>query len=96
MFSGDLVEVVDDLGVIHMAGHNEHGLHCLALNTAIFWNRKNEFHQVALKSRIRLRPPMSYKDACITLNGGNHNEVVSVTAIDCRWLYKNDIALDLC
>ncbi|WJX52243.1 hypothetical protein P8452_38374 [Trifolium repens] len=36
-----LVEVVDDLGVIHMAGHNEHGLHCLALNTTIFWNRKN-------------------------------------------------------
>lgn len=39
MCSGDLVEVVDDLGEIHMAGHNEHGLHCLALNTAIFWNR---------------------------------------------------------
>ncbi|KAK2383087.1 anaphase-promoting complex subunit [Trifolium repens] len=47
MCSGDLVEVVDDLGAIHMAGHNEHGLHCLALNTAIFWNRKNELHQVA-------------------------------------------------
>lgn len=39
MCSGDLVEVVDDLGEIRMAGHNEHGLHCLALNTAIFWNR---------------------------------------------------------
>ncbi|XP_027191868.1 anaphase-promoting complex subunit 4 isoform X2 [Cicer arietinum] len=44
MCSGDLV---DDLGEIHMAGHNEHGLHCLAMNTAIFWNRKNELHQVA-------------------------------------------------
>ncbi|WJX68120.1 hypothetical protein P8452_52522 [Trifolium repens] len=42
MCSGDLVEVV-----FHMVGHNEHGLHCLALNTAIFWNRKNELHQVA-------------------------------------------------
>jgi hypothetical protein len=39
---------------------------------------------------------MSYKDACIAINGGNHNEVVSVTATDCRWLYKNEIALDLC
>ncbi|XP_045824082.1 anaphase-promoting complex subunit 4 [Trifolium pratense] len=47
MCSGDLVKVVDDLDVIQMAGHNEHGLHCLALNTAIFWNRKNELHQVA-------------------------------------------------
>lgn len=44
MCSGDLV---DDLGEIHMDEHNEHGLHCLALNTAIFWNRKNELHQVA-------------------------------------------------
>ncbi|TKY59340.1 Anaphase-promoting complex subunit 4 [Spatholobus suberectus] len=47
MCSGDLAEVGHDLGEIHMAGHNEHGLHCLALNTAIFWNRKNELHQVA-------------------------------------------------
>ncbi|KAK7400487.1 hypothetical protein VNO78_11695 [Psophocarpus tetragonolobus] len=47
MSSGDLVEVGDDLGEIHMTGLNEHGLHCLALNTAIFWNRKNELHQVA-------------------------------------------------
>lgn len=47
MCSGDLVEVVDDMGAIHMAGHNANGLHCLALNTAIFWNRKNELHQVA-------------------------------------------------
>ncbi|XP_027345538.1 anaphase-promoting complex subunit 4 isoform X2 [Abrus precatorius] len=47
MCSGDLVEVGDDLEEIHMAGQNEHGLHCLALNTAIFWNRKNELHQVA-------------------------------------------------
>ncbi|CAK8577794.1 unnamed protein product [Lathyrus sativus] len=39
--------LVDDKCVIHMAGHNELGLHCLALNTAIFWNRKNELHQVA-------------------------------------------------
>ncbi|XP_020222654.1 anaphase-promoting complex subunit 4 [Cajanus cajan] len=46
MCSGDLVEVGDDLGESHMAG-NEHGLHSLALNTAIFWNRKNELHQVA-------------------------------------------------
>ncbi|KAK7362944.1 hypothetical protein VNO77_05069 [Canavalia gladiata] len=49
MCSGDLVEVGNDLGEFHMAGHNEHGLQlqCLALNTAIFWNRKNELHQVA-------------------------------------------------
>ncbi|WJX52244.1 hypothetical protein P8452_38375 [Trifolium repens] len=47
MCSKDLVEAVDDLGVIHMARHNEHGLHCLALITTIFWNRKNELHQVA-------------------------------------------------
>ncbi|KAK7319609.1 hypothetical protein RJT34_04332 [Clitoria ternatea] len=46
MCSGDLVEV-DDLGEIRMTGHYEHGLHCLALNTAIFWNRKGELHQVA-------------------------------------------------
>ncbi|KAG5023282.1 hypothetical protein JHK85_019624 [Glycine max] len=45
--SGDLVKVGDDLGEIQMVGNNEHGLHCLALNTAIFWNRKNELHQVA-------------------------------------------------
>ncbi|XP_061367672.1 anaphase-promoting complex subunit 4 [Gastrolobium bilobum] len=42
MCSGDLVEVG-----VHMAGLNEHGLHCLALDTSIFWNRKNELHQVA-------------------------------------------------
>ncbi|XP_057419875.1 anaphase-promoting complex subunit 4 [Lotus japonicus] len=45
MCSGDLVD--DDLGTIHKTGHNGHGLHCLALNTAIFWNRRNELHQVA-------------------------------------------------
>ncbi|CAI8618141.1 unnamed protein product [Vicia faba] len=39
--------LVDDMCVIDMAGYNEYGLHCLALNTAIFWNRKNELHQVA-------------------------------------------------
>ncbi|CAJ1936334.1 unnamed protein product [Sphenostylis stenocarpa] len=47
MCSGDLAKVGDDLGKIQLAGHNEHGLHCLALNTTIFWNRKNELHQVA-------------------------------------------------
>ncbi|RDY04783.1 Anaphase-promoting complex subunit 4, partial [Mucuna pruriens] len=44
MCSGDIVE---DLRGIHMAEDAEYGLHCLALNTAIFWNRKNELHQVA-------------------------------------------------
>ncbi|OIW20892.1 hypothetical protein TanjilG_24970 [Lupinus angustifolius] len=47
MCSGDLVEVGNNLGKIHTTEHNEHGLHCLALNTSIFWNRKNELHQVA-------------------------------------------------
>ncbi|KAL9329282.1 hypothetical protein ACSQ67_004285 [Phaseolus vulgaris] len=47
MCSGDLVKVCAGLGESHNAGHNEHGLHCLALNTSIFWNRKNELHQVA-------------------------------------------------
>ncbi|XP_047166127.1 anaphase-promoting complex subunit 4 isoform X1 [Vigna umbellata] len=47
MCSGDLVKVGADLGETNMAGYNEHGLHCLALNTTIFWNRKNELHQVA-------------------------------------------------
>ncbi|KAF7803543.1 anaphase-promoting complex subunit 4 [Senna tora] len=44
MCSGDLVG--DDLRDIQMDG-DVHGLHCLALNTSIFWNRKNELHQVA-------------------------------------------------
>ncbi|KAI9121353.1 hypothetical protein K1719_008386 [Acacia pycnantha] len=46
MCSGDLVEVDNDSRQIHMDG-DVHGLHCLALNTTIFWNRKNELHQVA-------------------------------------------------
>ncbi|XP_057748583.1 anaphase-promoting complex subunit 4 [Arachis stenosperma] len=47
MCSGDLVVVGDELKDVHLAGHNEHGLHCLALNTSIFCDRKNELHQVA-------------------------------------------------
>ncbi|XP_054802948.1 anaphase-promoting complex subunit 4 isoform X2 [Prosopis cineraria] len=46
MCSGVLVEVDNDSRRIHKDGE-VHGLHCLALNTAIFWNRKNELHQVA-------------------------------------------------
>ena len=37
--SRELVNVGDDLSEIQMDGHNEHGLHCLALKTTIFWNR---------------------------------------------------------
>ncbi|CAJ2641800.1 unnamed protein product [Trifolium pratense] len=48
-----------------------------------------------MKSQIK-RPPMSYMDAGIDINGGNHNNVVSVNVFDCRWMYKIHIALDLC
>ena len=45
--SGDLVEVGNDLREIQVARQTACGLHCLALNTSIFWNRKNELHQIA-------------------------------------------------
>ncbi|WJX57362.1 Origin of replication complex subunit 6 [Trifolium repens] len=33
--------------------------------------------------KLEAIPPMSYKDACIAINGGNRNEVVSIAATDC-------------
>ena len=45
--SGDLVDVGNDLREIQVARQTACGLHCLVLNTSIFWNRKNELHQIA-------------------------------------------------
>ncbi|PNX68270.1 hypothetical protein L195_g056074, partial [Trifolium pratense] len=36
------------------------------------------------------RQPMPYKDACIAINGGNRNEVVSVSLFYCRPIVKYD------
>ncbi|KAJ7946905.1 Anaphase-promoting complex subunit 4 [Quillaja saponaria] len=45
MCSGELIEDGDIAREPHMATNIKHGLHCLALNTSIFSNRKNELHQ---------------------------------------------------
>lgn len=47
MCSGELVEDWDEPRDEQMSGHRLLGLHCLVLDTSIFWKRKNELHQVA-------------------------------------------------
>ncbi|EXB51820.1 Anaphase-promoting complex subunit 4 [Morus notabilis] len=47
MCSGELVKNEEESENWQMAGHGMHGSHCLVLDTSIFWNRKNELHQVA-------------------------------------------------
>ncbi|KAE7995578.1 hypothetical protein FH972_000358 [Carpinus fangiana] len=47
MCSGELVEGSDESRNRKLAGHGMHGLHCLMLDTSIFWKRRNELHQVA-------------------------------------------------
>ncbi|WJX46256.1 hypothetical protein P8452_33075 [Trifolium repens] len=102
MCSEDLVEAVDDLGVIHMAGHNEHGLHCLALNTAIFWNRKNEPLQVAqqasniedLTENGKLsRSLKSHCAAIICLNWEEDSHVISDDHCHTSFLLQKNIKL---
>ncbi|GMN50906.1 hypothetical protein TIFTF001_020066 [Ficus carica] len=45
--SGELVKNEEESENWQMTGHGMHGSHCLVLDTSIFWNRKNELHQVA-------------------------------------------------
>ncbi|PON50410.1 Anaphase-promoting complex subunit [Trema orientale] len=47
MCSGELIKFREESENKQMAGRGMHGLHCLALDTSIFWKRKNELHQVA-------------------------------------------------
>ncbi|KAK9267431.1 hypothetical protein L1049_009857 [Liquidambar formosana] len=47
MCSGELVEDRAEPKGRQMSGHGLLGLHCLVLDTSIFWKRKNELHQVA-------------------------------------------------
>ncbi|KAF4386907.1 hypothetical protein F8388_006862 [Cannabis sativa] len=47
MCSGELVNNRDESVNYKIAEHGIHGLHCLTLDTSIFWKRKNELHQVA-------------------------------------------------
>ncbi|XP_062087338.1 anaphase-promoting complex subunit 4 [Humulus lupulus] len=45
--SGELINNREESENKKMAERGIHGLHCLALDTSIFWKRKNELHQVA-------------------------------------------------
>ncbi|CAJ2670674.1 unnamed protein product [Trifolium pratense] len=58
--------------------------------------------ELSNKETNQLKSPMSYKDACIVINGGNRIKFVSINVILLQtyydpfpW-YKNQIALDLC
>ncbi|KAH7545917.1 hypothetical protein FEM48_Zijuj01G0145100 [Ziziphus jujuba var. spinosa] len=45
--SGELIKDGVQSENRQMSGHGLHGLHCLVLDTSIFWKRKNELHLVA-------------------------------------------------
>ncbi|XWS18307.1 hypothetical protein CRYUN_Cryun32bG0032800 [Craigia yunnanensis] len=47
MCSGELNQDEVESAERQLAVHGMHGLHCLLLDTSIFWKRKNELHQVA-------------------------------------------------
>ncbi|XP_050367855.1 anaphase-promoting complex subunit 4 [Argentina anserina] len=47
MCSGELVENREETENRRMAEPGLHGLHCIVLDTSIFWKRKSELHQVA-------------------------------------------------
>ncbi|XP_057963074.1 anaphase-promoting complex subunit 4 [Malania oleifera] len=47
MCTGELVEDMVESRDIKIPVHNLPGLHCLVLDTSIFWERKHELHQVA-------------------------------------------------
>ncbi|XVE87939.1 hypothetical protein DITRI_Ditri19aG0028900 [Diplodiscus trichospermus] len=47
MCSGELKQDEVESAERQLSIHGMHGLHCLLLDTSIFWKRKNELHQVA-------------------------------------------------
>ncbi|KAK9936264.1 hypothetical protein M0R45_013113 [Rubus argutus] len=47
MCSGELIEDTKESENRRMTEPGMHGLHCIVLDTSIFWKRKNELHQVA-------------------------------------------------
>ncbi|KAK4491683.1 hypothetical protein RD792_002449 [Penstemon davidsonii] len=48
--SGVLNEAGLEANDTQMSGSGLHGIHCLVLDSSIFWKRKNELHQVALQA----------------------------------------------
>ncbi|TQD77321.1 hypothetical protein C1H46_037144 [Malus baccata] len=45
--SGELIDDREESESRRVTQHGIHGLHCMVLDTSIFWKRKNELHQVA-------------------------------------------------
>ncbi|KAM1008679.1 anaphase-promoting complex subunit 4 [Malus sylvestris] len=45
--SGELTDDREESESRRVTQHGIHGLHCMVLDTSIFWKRKNELHQVA-------------------------------------------------